>query len=558
MKISSSKIIIESLLYENVEFIFGYPGGAVLHIYDAIFYSKIKHILVRHEQAAVHIADGYSRSSNLIGVVLVTSGPGFTNCITGLATSNFDNSSIIVLCGQVIKKLIAQNSFQELDNLNLSNPIIKNFYSLNCYFNIQYIISKSFNLSTFLKKGPIVIDFPKDLTSSSNKLRNKHPFIKKKNNKIIKNYFLNLNFKRPIILIGGGFIKTNYINLLDNFIKNNKIPFISTFMGLGGFNYRNPYYLGWLGMHGDACVNNIIHYSDIVICLGTRLDDRIINSNDNFCPYSKIFHIDIDLNSISKNIYCENFYLCDINFFLKNKILYKNIKFWWKFIIFFKKFFNQKYKNNFFFCKPQQIIEIIFLISKGKLFLTTDVGQHQMFAAKYYYFNFKKFISSGGLGTMGFGFPSSIGIKFANKNKKVLLITGEGSFQMMMQELSTCKQYKINIIIINLNNQSLGMVKQWQELNYENRYSQSYVFSLPNFKKLINSYNLYSFNFYNIKKFYFFFTNIIILNVFCFINIYINQKENVFPIQIYNKFMCELISFFSIKKYEKKICFFNL
>ncbi|WP_433927965.1 thiamine pyrophosphate-dependent enzyme [Candidatus Carsonella ruddii] len=557
MKISSSKIIIESLLLENVEFIFGYPGGAVLHIYDAIFKTKIKHILVRHEQAAVHMADGYSRSSNLVGVVLVTSGPGYTNCITGLATSNFDGSSIILLSGQVIKKLIAQNSFQELDNLNISNPIIKNFYSLNCYYNIQYIISQSFKKTFFLKKGPVVIDFPKDLTSSINILRNKYPFIKKKKLIINNNIKLKLNYKRPIILIGGGLKDKKIFNLFNNFIKNIKIPFISTFMGLGGFNYRNPYYLGWLGMHGDACVNTIIHFSDIIICLGTRLDDRITNNNDKFCPYSNIIHIDIDLNSISKNIYCKNFFLCEIDFFLKKKFFYKNIKNWWKFIIFFKNFFYKKYKNDFLFCKPQNIIEFVFYISRGKFFISTDVGQHQMFAAKYFNFNFKCFITSGGLGTMGFGFPSAIGIKFANKNKKILLITGEGSFQMMMQELSTCKQYKINIFIINLNNQSLGMVKQWQELNYNNRYSQSYIYSIPNFKKLINSYNFYSFNFYNIKKFYTFFQNIFFLDIFCFINVYINQKENVFPIQIYNKSMCEFIAFFSIKKYEKKFYFFN-
>lgn len=556
MKISSSKIIIESLLSEKTEFIFGYPGGAVLHIYDAIFLSKIKHILVRHEQAAVHMADGYSRSSNFKGVVLVTSGPGYTNCITGLATSNFDNSSIILLCGQVIKKLIAQNSFQELDNLSISNSIIKNFYSLNCYYNIQYIISNSFFKSSFLKKGPVVIDFPKDLTSSLNLLRNKHPYINKKKKKIF-NINFKLKFKRPIILIGGGLKEKENIFLLKKFIDNTNIPFISSFMGIGGFDYRSIYYLGWLGMHGDAASNIIIHFCDLIICLGTRLDDRIINNNNNFCPYANIIHIDIDLNSISKNIYCKNFFLNDLKEFLKKKVFFKNIKYWWKFIIFLKKFFNKKYKNNFFFCKPQEIIEFIFNISKGILYISTDVGQHQMFAAKYYNYNFKCFITSGGLGTMGFGLPASIGVKFANKNKKVLLITGEGSFQMMMQELSTCKQYKINILIINLNNQSLGMVKQWQELNYNNRYSNSYIFSLPNFKKLINSYNFYSYNFYNIKKFYYFFKKIILIDIFCFINIYIIQKENILPIQIYNKSMCEFITFFSIKKYEKKFFFYN-
>lgn len=553
MKISSSKIIIKSLISEKIEFVFGYPGGAVLHIYDAIFLSNIKHILVRHEQAAVHIADGYSRSSNKKGVVIVTSGPGYTNCITGIATSNFDNSSIIILCGQVIKKLIAQNSFQELDNLSISNSIIKNFYSINCYYNIQYIISNSFNI-----KGPTVIDFPKDLTSSNNLLRNKYPFLIKKNTRNNKlKLKLKLKFYRPIILIGGGICsKKNYF-LFDKFINNINIPFISSLMGIGNFNYRSLYYLGWLGMHGGADTNTVINFSDLIICLGTRLDDRITNNNNLFCPYAKIIHIDINLNSISKNIYCENFFIIDIKKFLKKKICYKNVKFWWKFIIFLNKFFYKRYKNDFFFCKPQEIIEFIFIISKGKFIISTDVGQHQMFAAKFYNFNFKSFITSGGLGTMGFGFPSSIGTKFANKNKKILLITGEGSFQMMMQELSTCKQYKINIIIINLNNQSLGMVKQWQEMNYKNRYSNSYISSLPNFKKLINSYNFYAFNFYNIKHFYFFFKKIICFDLFCFINIYIIQKENVLPIQIYNKSMCECINFFSIKKYEKKIFFYN-
>ncbi|MFI4913398.1 MAG: thiamine pyrophosphate-dependent enzyme [Candidatus Carsonella ruddii] len=555
MKISSSKLLIKTLLFENVEFIFGYPGGAVLNIYDAIYLSKIKHILVRHEQAAVHMADGYSRSSKNIGLVIVTSGPGYTNCITGISTSNFDNSSIILICGQVIKKLIAQNSFQELDNLNISNSIIKNFYSINCFYNIQYVICKSFLKNNYIKKGVIVIDFPKDLTSNINILRNKYPFIKKKINK--KYFFLKFKFNRPIILFGGGIKNLNFF-LIENFINFIKIPFISSIMGIGCFNYRSIYYLDWLGMHGEAYTNFIIHFCDLIICLGTRLDDRITNNNDKFCPYSKIIHIDINLNSISKNIFCKNFFIINIKKFLKKKIYFKNIKFWWKFILFIKKFFKNKYKNNFYFCKSQQIIEFIYLISKGKFIISTDVGQHQMFAAKYYNYNYKSFITSGGLGTMGFGFPAAIGIKFSNKNKKILLITGEGSFQMMMQELSTCKQYKINIIIINLNNQSLGMVKQWQELNYSNRYSNSYIHSLPNFKFLINSYNFYSFNFYKIKNFYYFFNKLVLFDIFCFINIYIIQNENVFPIQIFNKSMCEFIHFFSIKKYEKKFLFFNI
>ncbi|AGS06641.1 thiamine pyrophosphate-dependent enzyme [Candidatus Carsonella ruddii] len=557
MKLSASSILINSLLNNNIEFIFGYPGGAVLHIYDAIFLSGIKHILVRHEQAAAHMADGYTRSSNKIGVVLVTSGPGFTNCITSIATANFDNSSIIILCGQVVKKLISQNSFQELDNLNISLSIVRNFFSLNCFYNIQYILSKTLSIAKLKKTGPIVIDFPKDLTSKKNFLRNKFPYIKNKKKFIEKKNINFLTYKRPIILVGGGLKNQKTFLLFENFIKKKKIPFISSFMGLGGFNYRNPYYLGWLGMHGDACVNTIVHFSDLIICLGTRLDDRITNNTDKFCPYSKIIHVDIDKNQISKNIYCNNFFIMEIEFFLQNNINFNINKNWWKFIIFFKKFFKNKYKNNFLICKPQGVIEFSYYISKGKFLISSDVGQHQMFIAKYYNFNYKSFISSGGLGTMGFGLPSSIGTKFANKNKKILLITGEGSFQMMMQELSTCKQYKINILIINLNNQSLGMVKQWQELNYSNRFSNSYVYSIPNFKMLFKSYNFYSFDVYNLKNFYLLLNKLLKLDIFCFLNIYIVQKENVYPIQLYEKSMCEFISFFSIIKYEKKFSFFS-
>ncbi|AFP83610.1 thiamine pyrophosphate-dependent enzyme [Candidatus Carsonella ruddii] len=556
MKITSSETIIKSLLFEKIEFIFGYPGGAVLHIYDALFFSKIKHILVRHEQAATHIADGYSRSSTKIGVVLTTSGPGFTNCITGIATSLLDSSSILIICGQVNKNLIAQNSFQEINNLGIILPISNQFFSINCYYNIVYIIKNSFNIFS-IKKGPIIIDFPKNLTSSINKNRFKFPFFKNNKKLINKNIFIYFNYsKRPIIVIGGGSVNVYVYNLILKFINNLKIPYVISIMGISGINYRSKFFLGWIGMHGDPIANILIHYSDLLLCISTRLDDRITNSIEKFSPYSKIIHIDLNNDSICKTIKCNIFFKNNILNYLKNFFNFNLKKKWWKKIIFFINFFKYNYKNDFFYCKPQQIIELTFFLSRGKFFVTTDVGQHQMFTAKYYFFNYKKFITSGGLGTMGFGFPCSIGIKFANKNSKILLFTGEGSFQMMMQELSTCKQYNINIFIINLNNQSLGMVKQWQEINYSNRYSNSYVFSLPNFKKLINSYNFFCFNFYKIKLFYIFLKNVIFKNLFFFLNIYIDNKENVFPIQIFNKSMNEFIHFFSLKKYDKKFNFF--
>ncbi|BAF35158.1 acetolactate synthase large subunit [Candidatus Carsonella ruddii PV] len=553
MKFSSSKIIINSLINENVEFIFGYPGGAVLNIYDEIFKSGIKHILVRHEQSAIHMADGYSRSSNKIGVVIVTSGPGYTNCVTGIATASIDYSSIIILCGQVNKILIAQNSFQELNNLSISLPIVKQFYSLNCYYNIPYLIKESFSNSLNFINGPIIINFPKDLTYFKNTSRYKYPFFLKKKKNIKEKTFNINNYKRPIIIIGGGFFK-NYKNKnIENLILNTKIPIVSTIMGIGKINYRKLNYLGWIGMHGNSVSNIILNFADLIICLGSRLDDRITNNPRLFAPYAKILHFDINDNSISKTIFC-NFFFKNINF-IKEFSLKLNKK-WWKIILFYKKFFLNNYKNNFKICLPQQIIELVYFVSKGKYFISTDVGQHQMFAAKYYYYNYKRFLTSSGLGTMGFGLPSSIGIKFANKNNSILLITSESSFQMMMQELSTCKQYSINIKILNLNNQSLGMVKQWQELNYYKRYSSSYMNSIPNFKKLMFSYLFHCFNFFNIKLFYYFFISIFKKDIFCFINIYININENVLPIQINNKSVNEFIAFFSKIKYENKINLF--
>lgn len=556
MRIISSKIIIKSLINEEIEFVFGYPGGSVLHIYDEIYKLKVKHILVRHEQAAVHAADAYSRSSFKIGVVIVTSGPGYTNCITGIATASFDQSSIFIICGQVNKGLISQNAFQETNHLCISLPIVKQFYSINCFYNISYIIHNSFKNLKKSKKGPIILEIPKDLTSPYKSTRFKYPIKKIKNKKKIS--LLNFeieNYKRPIFIIGGGCCdKTAYKNIY-NIINNYKIPFVTTLMGVGKISYKSVYYLGILGMHGDSISNIIINYSDLIICLGTRLDDRITNNNKLFAPYAKIIQLDINENSINKNTITKQYYIFNINFF-SNFNFYKLKKQYWKLIIFYFKFFKIKYKNNFNYCNPQQIIELLYYLSRGKLLITTDVGQHQMFVMKFYKFNYNKLITSGGLGTMGFGFPAAIGCKFANKNKKICLITGEGSFLMMMQELSTCKQYNVYIIIINLNNQSLGMVKQWQEINYLSRYSNSYVYSLPNFKKFINSYNLLSYNFIRLKNVYNFSLKIFNTNKFIFINIYINVKENVYPIQLPNKSMNEFSTFFCKKKYDKKFNFY--
>ncbi|USS94279.1 biosynthetic-type acetolactate synthase large subunit [Buchnera aphidicola] len=512
MKIfSGAEIVVKSLIHQGIKHIFGYPGGAILEIYDALnlMKKKIQHILVRHEQAATHMADGYSRSTGKTGVVLVTSGPGATNSITGIATAYMDSIPMVILSGQVESKLIGYDAFQECDMLGISQPIVKHSFLVQKIKDIPNIIQKSFLIASSGRPGPVVIDLPKDILSAENKkpyIRSTNVSVKslhknkkiniKKIKKIIKKI---IQAKKPIIYIGGGIIHSNSSKELKIFAEKLKIPVTSSLMGLGGFPGTHKQNLGMIGMHGKYTANMGMHYSDLIFALGVRFDDRTTNNTKKYCPSSTIIQIDIDPTSISKTIKTHIKIIGDLKTILKKIIKFLNkikkkfseerLKKWWNKINEWKKVNFFKENNQSDIIKPQQVIKILSKLTYGKFYITSDVGQHQMFTALHYIFEKpRQWINSGGLGTMGFGFPAALGVKIALPKKNVMCITGDGSIQMNIQELSTAMQYKIPIMIVNLNNSSLGMVKQWQDLIYFGRHSHSYMKSLPNFIKLVESY----------------------------------------------------------------------
>ncbi|CAL4320208.1 biosynthetic-type acetolactate synthase large subunit [Buchnera aphidicola] len=512
MKIfSGAEIVVKSLIDQGVKHIFGYPGGAVLEIYDALnlMKKKIKHILVRHEQAAAHMADGYARSTGKVGVVLVTSGPGATNAITGIATAYMDSIPIIILSGQVESKLIGYDAFQECNMLGISQPIVKHSFLVQKTKEIPHIIKKSFLIASNGRPGPVVIDLPKDILSSQKKEPYIHPKnikiklynkIKKINKEIIKKITKKIiKAHKPIIYIGGGIIHSNSSQELRLFAEKLNIPVTSSLMALGGFPGNHKQNLGMIGMHGKYAANMSMHYSDLIFALGVRFDDRTTNNIKKYCPFSTIIQIDIDPTSISKTIKANIKIIGDIKKILKKMIKYlqtikkkfssKRLKKWWKKINTWKQFNCIEIQNTPKKIKPQQVIKVLSKLTSGKFYITSDVGQHQMFTALHYTFEKpRQWINSGGLGTMGFGLPAALGVKIALPKKNVICITGDGSIQMNIQELSTAMQYKIPILILNLNNNSLGMVKQWQDLIYFGRHSNSYMKSLPNFIKLVKSY----------------------------------------------------------------------
>ncbi|NIH40951.1 MAG: biosynthetic-type acetolactate synthase large subunit [Buchnera aphidicola (Periphyllus aceris)] len=575
MKIfSGAEILIKSLIDEKVKYIFGYPGGAILEIYDALNkIKKIKHILVRHEQAATHMADGYARSTGKSGVVLVTSGPGATNAITGIATAYMDSIPMIVISGQVDSNLIGYDSFQECDMIGISRPIVKHSFLIKKTQDIPYIIKKSFFIACTGRPGPVVIDIPKNILSKKKrpylfpnyvnirsykqKFKIKKHIIKTVLQKIIKS-------KKPVIYIGGGIINSNSSKELKYFVKKLNIPVTNSLMALGGFPGTNKNNLGMLGMHGTYSANMSMHYSDLILALGVRFDDRTTNNVKKYCPYANIIHIDIDPTSISKTIKKTNLgivgnikeILQKMNFLLKNnKKKYKRkYKSWWKKIEKWKKIKIHKYNKNTSYIKPQKVIQTIFKLTKGKFYITSDVGQHQMFTALYYLFDKpRRWINSGGLGTMGFGFPAALGVKLAYPKKNIICITGDGSIQMNIQELSTAMQYKLPILILNLNNSALGMVKQWQDIIYSGRHSQSYMKSLPNFIKLVESYGHVGISISNkkelkkkLKKSLMYLSQ----KKLVFVDIKIDQSEHVYPMQIKGESMKDMI--FEKKKSDNK------
>ncbi|WP_343187911.1 biosynthetic-type acetolactate synthase large subunit [Buchnera aphidicola (Periphyllus koelreuteriae)] len=557
MKIfSGAEIVVKSLIDQKIKYIFGYPGGAVLEIYDALNrINKIKHILVRHEQAATHMADGYARSTGKTGVVLVTSGPGATNSITGIATAYMDSIPMIIISGQVDLKLIGYDSFQECDMIGISRPIVKHSFLVKKIEDIPLIIKKSFFIASTGRPGPVVIDLPKNILSSEKKRPYHSPnYVKirsyktkiKINKVIIKKAFqIIINSKKPVIYIGGGVINSNSSKELKYFSEKINAPVTSSLMGLGGFPGTHKQSLGMLGMHGTYSANMSMHYSDVIFALGVRFDDRTTNNIKKYCPNSTIIHVDIDPSSISKTIKAKIEIIGDIKKILKkfNSLLKKYKKInkkklipWWNKIIQWNKINIFKNKNNEKNIKPQNVIKIIYKLTQGKFYITSDVGQHQMFSALYYLFDKpRKWINSGGLGTMGFGFPAALGVKLAFPKKNVICITGDGSIQMNIQELSTAMQYNLPILILNLNNSSLGMVKQWQDIIYSGRYSQSYMKSLPNFIKLVQSYGHIGISISKnneLKKKLKKSLKYLSKNKLVFVDIKIDKSEHVYPMQI--------------------------
>jgi acetolactate synthase-1/2/3 large subunit len=514
-KLSGADMLIRALQDEGVDHVFGYPGGAVLHIYDAVFrQNKIQHVLVRHEQAATHMADGYARSTGRPGVVLVTSGPGATNAITGIATAYMDSIPMVVISGQVQSHLIGTDSFQETDMVGVSRPIVKHSYLVRTASEIPETIKKAFYIATSGRPGPVVVDIPKDVTDPTNlfdysypetvTMRSYSPATRGHTGQIKKAIKLLAKCERPMIYAGGGVVQGDASSQLIELTRLLGFPITNTLMGLGAFPGTDKQFLGMLGMHGTFEANNAMHHSDLVFAIGARFDDRITNTVSKFCPYAEIIHLDIDPTSISKTVNADvpivgpvDTVLDEMISLLEPEVAKRSekqqqmLKEWWEQIEGWRKqdclaVIRDESED---IIKPQEAVQAVYKATGGKAYVTSDVGQHQMFAAQYYPFDEpRKWINSGGLGTMGFGLPAAMGVQVAFPDEQVVCITGEGSIQMNIQELSTCSQYGLPIKIINVNNQSLGMVKQWQDMQYEGRHSHSYMDSLPDFVKLVESY----------------------------------------------------------------------
>jgi len=505
MKLNGAEILINCLKKEGVKHIFGYPGGAVLHIYDALDAQEdITHILVRHEQGAAHAADGYARTSGKPGVVLVTSGPGITTAVTGIATANMDSIPMVVISGQVPSPLIGNDAFQEVDAVGITRSCVKHNFLIKDISEVAITVKKAFHIATTGRPGPVVIDIPKDVTINQMeleeypetiKMRSYKPTTKASNRQIKKAAELIANSQRPILYSGGGSVIGNASKELREFTRLLGFPITQTLMGLGAYPGTDELSIGMLGMHGTYEANMAMHDSDCVVAIGARFDDRITGNLEKFCPSAKFIHIDIDPSQISKNV------VADIPIVGQTKQVLQalieelkdaklaDISKWWSQINTWRGVDSLAYKKKSGVIKPQTVIEMLYEVTKGEAIVTSDVGQHQMWAAQYYLFDEpRRWINSGGLGTMGFGLPAAMGAKIAMPDKDVVCVTGEGSIQMMLQELSTMLQYNTPVKIVNLNNRYLGMVRQWQEFFYEKRYAMSYMDALPDFVKLAESY----------------------------------------------------------------------
>jgi acetolactate synthase-1/2/3 large subunit len=501
--LSGAEIVVRCLQEEGVEFVFGYPGGAVLFIYDELFkQDKVKHVLVRHEQGAVHAADGYSRSSKKLGVALVTSGPGVTNAVTGIATAYMDSIPLVVITGQVSTPYIGQDAFQECDTVGITRPIVKHNMLVKDVRELASAMKKAFHIATTGRPGPVVVDIPKDVTAhtcefvypESVQMRSYNPARKGHAGQIKKAVQLLLEAERPMVYTGGGVVLSDASSQLRELVKTLGFPCTNTLMGLGAYPATDRQFLGMLGMHGTYEANMAMQHCDVLLAIGARFDDRVIGNPAHFAQNPrKIIHIDIDPSSISKRVKVDVPIVGNIpdvlEDLLKSISKPKDLKAWWAQIESWRAKDCLRYDRKSAIIKPQFVLEKLYEVTKGEAFVTSDVGQHQMWAAQFYKFDKpRRWINSGGLGTMGFGLPAAMGVQLANPGATVACVTGESSIQMCLQELSTCKQYRLPIKIVNLNNKYMGMVRQWQQFFHGNRYSESYMDALPDFVKLAEGY----------------------------------------------------------------------
>ncbi|EEX49614.1 acetolactate synthase 3 large subunit [Pasteurella dagmatis] len=563
-KLSGAEMVVQSLRDEGVEFLFGYPGGSVLDIYDAIHtLGGIEHILVRHEQAAVHMADGYARATGKVGCVLVTSGPGATNTITGIATAYMDSIPMVILSGQVMSGLIGSDAFQECDMIGISRPVVKHSFLVKSAEDIPEVIKKAFYIASTGRPGPVVIDLPKDVVNPANKytyhypdkveLRSYNPTVYGHKGQIKKALKALLVAKKPVLFVGGGVIIANCSEQVTRFAQTLNLPVTSSLMGLGAYPSSDKQFLGMLGMHGTYEANNAMHHSDVILGIGVRFDDRTTNNLAKYCPNAKVIHIDIDPSSISKNVLSAipivgsaEKVLNEFLALLEDENLIKsqaNLDEWWLEIEQWKAVKCLDFERNSQVIKPQQVIEMVYRLTKGDAYIASDVGQHQMFAALHYPFDKpRRWINSGGLGTMGFGLPAALGAKLAYPESTVVCVTGDGSIQMNIQELSTAQQYEIPIVIISLNNRFLGMVKQWQDIIYSGRHSQSYMNSLPNFVKLAEAYGHIGIQINTPNELEEKLTQAFsIKDRLVFVDINVDATEHVYPMQVRGGAMNEMI-----------------
>ena len=562
-KLSGAEMVVQSLRDEGVEYLFGYPGGAVLDIYDAIHtLGGIEHILVRHEQAAVHMADGYARSTGKVGCVLVTSGPGATNAITGILTAYTDSVPMVIISGQVMSNLIGRDAFQECDMVGISRPVVKHSFIVKKAEDIPSILKKAFYIASTGRPGPVVVDIPKDTVNPNFKypyeypesveLRSYNPTVNGHKGQIKKALKALLVAKKPILFVGGGAIAAECSQQLIQFAQRLNLPVTSSLMGLGAYPSTDKQFLGMLGMHGTFEANTAMHESDLILGIGVRFDDRTTNNLEKYCPNAKVIHIDIDPTSISKNVPAAIPIVGNAKNVLEEFLSLLNeeglksqtdLESWWQEINQWKAKKCLEFDRTSSVIKPQQVMEAVYRLTKGQAYVASDVGQHQMFAALHYPFDEPRhWINSGGAGTMGFGLPAALGVKLAHPKGTVVCVTGDGSIQMNIQELSTATQYGIPVVIICLNNHFLGMVKQWQDLIYSGRHSQTYMNSLPDFVKLAESYGHVGIKIatpdelesklqeaFSIK------------NKLVFVDINVDESEHVYPMQIRGGAMNEMI-----------------